>query len=147
MVSPSSSILLLGTIASLLFSGARREDAQRLVRDAAHLMEQVGVDSAAKVISDTTGPFVDGDLYVFVYDFEGIIVAHSRNPKLIGKSVLTVPDVDGKLFRKEIIRVAKTTGSGWVDYRYRNPVTNRMERKSTWVLRVGDLVVCCGVYL
>lgn len=147
MVAPSSLVLLMGTLASMFLSGNRREDAQRLVRDAAQLIVQVGVDSANRVISDTTGPFVDGELYVFVYDFEGTIVAHSQNPKLIGKSVLNVPDVDGKLFRREIIRIARTAGSGWVDYRYRNPTTDQMERKSTWFLRVGDLVVCCGVYL
>lgn len=119
----------------------------RLVGDAVRLIETVGEDSALKAISDTAGPFVQGELYVFVYDFQGVVVAHSQNPKLVGKSMLDVPDVEGKPFRREILKLASTTGLGWVDYRYRNPVTDRTGSKSTWIRRIGRLVVCCGVYL
>lgn len=119
----------------------------RLVGAAVQLFESVGEDSALRVLSDTTGPFVQGDLYVFVYDTAGVVVAHSRNPKLVGKAMLDVPDFEGKPFRREILKLASTAGVGWIDYRYRNPVTMRIESKSTWIRRVGRFVVCCGVYL
>ena len=100
-----------------------------------------------RVLSDTAGPFVQGELYVFVYDTLGMVVAHSRNPKLVGINMLDIPDADGRPFRREILKVALSAGLGWVDYRYRNPVSMRIERKSSWVRRVGGFVICCGVYL
>ncbi len=35
---------------------------------------------------------------------------------------------------------------GWVDYRWMNPVTRRVEPKSTYFERDGDLVYLCGIY-
>jgi signal transduction histidine kinase len=77
---------------------------------------------------------------------QGVIVAHPKNPKLIGKNLLEVPDPDGKFFRKEIQEVAKTKGTGWVDYKYTNPETKKVELKTTYLKKVGDLIICCGIY-
>jgi signal transduction histidine kinase len=74
------------------------------------------------------------------------MVAHPKNAKLVGKNLLEVPDVDGKLFRKEIVELAKSKGSGWVDYKYKNPETGKIEDKTTYVLKVGDIILCCGIY-
>jgi len=83
---------------------------------------------------------------VFAYDMEGVMVAHPKNSKLVGKNLLEVPDVDGKLFRKEIVELAKSKGSGWVDYKYKNPQTGKTEAKTTYLKKVGDLILCCGIY-
>lgn len=143
----NSVLLLLCAFVSLSTGGGSRLEAVRLVDSAARLLARVGPESAFVAINDTSGAFVDRELYVFAYDFEGTIRAHARSPVLVGKSMLETPDVDGKPFRREILRVAKTNGSGWVEYRYRNPLTDRIERKSTWIRRSGRFVLCCGVYL
>jgi hypothetical protein len=33
-----------------------------------------------------------------------------------------------------------------VDYKYKNAETGKVEEKTTWVRKVGNLVLCCGVY-
>ena len=83
---------------------------------------------------------------MFAYDLQGTLVAHPKNAKLIGKNLLDVPDNDGKYFRKDILQVAKTAGAGWVDYKYLNPETKKPEQKTTYVKKVGDLVLCAGAY-
>ena len=97
-------------------------------------------------MSNPQGRFVMGELYVFAYDLNGVLMAHPKNPKLIGQSLIDKTDSKGKLFRKEIIEKAKSEGSGWVDYFYLNPVTKKEEDKTTYLRRVEDLVICCGVY-
>jgi len=57
-----------------------------------------------------------------------------------------VADADGKEFDNDIVALAMTKGSGWVDYRMTNPLTKKVERKSSWVRRVGDYVVFVGAY-
>ena len=85
-------------------------------------------------------------MYVFAYDLTATMVAHPINAKLVGKNLLDVPDAEGKLFRKEIVELAKTKGSGWVDYKYKNPQTSKIESKTTYIHKEGDIVLCCGIY-
>jgi signal transduction histidine kinase len=74
------------------------------------------------------------------------IIAHPVNQKLVGINFMETPDVDGKLFRKEIVELAKSKGSGWVDYKYKNPSNNKIEQKTTYLKKAGDVVICCGAY-
>jgi len=128
------------------FASSSQADAKVLVEKAAAFVKSNGKEKALAEFNKTKGAFDKGDIYVFAYDMSATIVAHPKNAKLIGKNLLEVPDTDGKLFRKEIVEVAKTKGSGWVDYKYMNPETKKVEHKTTYVLRVEDTIVCCGAY-
>ena len=123
-----------------------RDDAKSLVKRAAAYVKYQGKQKALAEISTPKGMFDKGELYVFAYDLQGVMVAHPKNPALIGQNLYSVPDSEGKLFRKEIVEKAKSQGSGWVDYVYMNPETNREEHKTTYFQKVGDVIVCCGVY-
>lgn len=123
-----------------------KDDAVALVKDAEKFIKANGKEKALQEMSKPDGKWVKGELYVFAYDLQAAMVAHPKNPKLVGKNLLDVPDVDGKLFRKEIVELAKTKGSGWVDYKYKNPETGKIEDKTTYLLKVGDIILCCGIY-
>ena len=58
----------------------------------------------------------------------------------------TVPDPDGKYFRKEIWDRAKAEGSGWTDYKFKNPLRTQIERKTAYFKKEGELVLVCGAY-
>jgi cytochrome c len=128
------------------FASSSQTDAKALVDNAATFFKSNGKEKALTEFSKSKGTFDKGDLYVFAYDLNATIVAHPKNAKLIGKNLLEVPDTDGKFFRKEIVEVAKNKGSGWVDYKYMNPETKKVEHKTTYILRVEDTIVCCGAY-
>jgi cytochrome c len=124
-----------------------REQAVAMVEKAAALISTQGKNKAFTVIDDPTGPFVDGDLYVFVTGIDsGVTLAHGVNKALIGKSLLHLKDADGKLFVQAMIDVAQSKGEGWVDYKWPNPVTRKIEAKTSFVKKVGDVLVGCGVY-
>ncbi len=125
---------------------ADREDAKTLVKRAAAYVKYQGKEKALAEISTPKGMFDQGELYVFAYDLQGVMLAHPKNPALIGQNLIAVPDTEGKLFRKEIVERAKSQGSGWVDYVYLNPETNKQEHKTTYFQKVGDVILCCGVY-
>jgi len=131
---------------AVLSYAADRDDAKRLVKQAAAYVKYQGKNKAIVEISTPNGMFDKGELYVFAYNLQGIMLAHPKNPALIGQNLLAVPDVEGKLFRKEIVERAKSEGSGWVDYVYLNPETNKQEHKTTYFLKVGDIIICCGIY-
>jgi len=140
-----STIIGLFSLAALSHA-ADRDDAKKLVKQAAAYVKYQGKEKAIAEISTPKGMFDKGELYVFAYDLRGVMLAHPKNPALIGQNLIGVPDVEGKLFRKEIVDKANSKGSGWVDYVYLNPETNRQEHKTTYFLKVDDVIVACGVY-
>jgi hypothetical protein len=129
-----------------LFAVDEKTQAKNMVDEASGYYLTHGKDKAFEEINNPHGKFVKGEFYVFAYNMEGIVVAHPKNPKLIGKNLLNVPDVDGKTFRQDIINIAKSKGSGWVDYKYKNPETQKIEEKTTFCKKTTDIVFCCGVY-
>jgi len=143
-------MLATGLIGLFAFAGlshaAGKEDAKSMVKNAAAYAKYQGKGKTLAEVSKPQGMFDRGELYVFAYDLQGVIVAHPKNPALIGKNMIDVPDSDGKLFRKDIVEKAKAKGSGWVDYTYLNPETNEVEHKTTYLLKAGDIILCCGVY-
>lgn len=129
-----------------LYAADEKAQAVAMVNDAVTLYNTIGKEKTLADINNTHSKYVKGEFYVFAYNLEGIVVAHPQNQKLIGKNLLNVPDVDGKTFRQDIISIAKTKGSGWVDYKYKNPETQKIEEKTTFCKKANDVVFCCGVY-
>lgn len=140
-------MMLVGLlIVGVAIAKDQKDEAKEMVEKAAAFYKDNGKEKALAEFSSPKGQFVKGDLYVFAYDLNAAVLAHPINAKLIGKNLFEVPDVDGKFFRKEIVEVAKTKGSGWVDYKYSNPETKKVEAKTTYIQKVGDIIVCCGTY-
>lgn len=121
-------------------------EAKKMVEQAVAYAKANGEEKALKEFNAPNGKFQWRDLYVFAYDLNGVVMGHP-NPKLVGQNLYLAPDSDGKLFRKEIVDLANTRGSGWVDYTYMDPMTGQEEFKITHFQKVGNLIVCCGAYL
>ena len=88
----------------------------------------------------------DRDLYPFIYDLSGKCVAHGARPALIGKNLIDLKDQDGKYLIREMIDIAKGPGNGWVNYKWPNPLNNKIEDKISYVEKMGDYFVGVGVY-
>ena len=123
------------------------DEAKAMVERAVAMIKSQGADKAFAAINDPASKdFHDRDLYVFVRSMDGNTVAHGANKGMIGHTSLDLKDADGKLYNKEMIDLATSTGSGWVDYRWVNPVDKKIEQKSSFIEKVGDYVVGAGFY-
>lgn len=106
-----------------------------------------GAQATFKAVSDkSTAVFYDRDLYPFIYDLSGKCVAHAARPALIGKNLIDLKDQDGKFLIREILAIAKGAGTGWVDYKWPNPLNNKIEDKSSYIERMSDYFVGVGIY-
>ncbi len=128
------------------FSGGTANDAKNLVDKAALMVESSGRQTSFSKINDPLGEFVIRDLYIFVYGMDGTVLAHGGNPTLIGKNMANATDAHGKHFIQERIEIARKDGSGWQDYMFLNPETKEVESKTSYIRRVGDMIIGCGVY-
>jgi signal transduction histidine kinase len=105
-----------------------------------------GLAEVARAANDE-GTLVDRDLYIFAYDFDGVVLAHGANPKLVGRNLYNLKDTDGKYLIRELIEAAKA-GSGWVDYKWSHPKMKKIMQKTAFVKKVDDgLWIGCGTYV
>ena len=144
-----SVLLLLFTAGSASAQGygvGTPMEAKKMVLDAIVYIKANGEEKALQEFDKPYGKFQWRDLYVFAYDLKGVMKGHP-NPKLIGRNLYNEPDSKGKLFRKDIVDLVNSRGSGWVDYTYMNPMTRQEEAKITYFQKVGSLIVACGAYL
>jgi cytochrome c len=123
------------------------KDAVAMVEHGAAYMKAHGKDALIKKIKARSPDFVHGSLYLSMRDINtGMLLAHPIKPSLVGKNLLDVGDANGKLYRSEIIIMARKQGKGWVDYLYENPVSGKLEPKSTYLVRFDDVVLEAGIY-
>ena len=128
------------------FAIASLDEAKAMVEAAAAYYQANGKEKALQEYNKPDGQFVKGSLYVFAYDNAGTVIAHPTNAKLVGTNTLEVPDVDGKFWRKEAMEKVNKDGTAVVDYKFKNPSTNKVEQKTTYFKKVGDVILGCGTY-
>jgi cytochrome c len=125
-----------------------KPEAVAMVKRVQEMFKKDGPDATFKAVSDpSVKEFHDRDLYPFIYTLSGLCVAHGARPALIGKNLIDIKDQDGKYLIRDFIEVAKGPGSGWTDYKWPNPQTNKIEDKSSYSEKLGDdYFVGVGVY-
>jgi cytochrome c len=146
--------LLTGALLCFAFGGAvhaapepTEKDAIAMAERAAAFSKANGRDALIRRITVKDPEFVQGSMYIYMRDFgSGVNLAHPFNQSIVGKDLNDVPDTNGKMYRRDIMDVAKKDGKGWVDYMYKNPENNKIEAKSAYVLRSGDVVLVAGIY-
>ena len=138
-------LIFVGTAVTACFAVNSPEEAEAMVKEGVAYMMANGKARTLEEINDQKGQFVRGELYLFVIDMHGRCLAHGTNRNLIGKNMIDFKDPDGKYFIREFIDVAKK-GSGWVAYKWDNPVSKRTEEKSTYIEAGQDFIFGCGVY-
>lgn len=143
-----SCALSFGMLSSSIAADDRgnADQAIAMVKKAIAAIKSQGKEKAFAEFANTSNKdFHDRDLYIIVYDLNGINLSHGNNPKMMGKNLIELKAGD-KFVVKDMIAVVKGKGSGWVDYQWPNPMTKVLENKSTYVEKVDDYFVGCGVY-
>ena len=127
---------------------AKADHAKQLAIEAADLIRKKGLEGGCAEMRTPDGYFYQGETYAFIMDLKGVWRCFPPKPAAEGLSALEVQDPDGKLLVKQMNENATTKGEGWIDYRWNNPATGRIEPKSTYVKRIlgTDLYACSGYY-
>jgi polar amino acid transport system substrate-binding protein len=118
------------------------------VDEAAGFVKSNGRTTAIAEFNNLSGTFIQNDLYVFAYDYNGTTLAYPYRPDLIGMNRINATDVTGKYHIREMVTVAKN-GSGTVSYFSENPFRNNAtELKTSYLVDVdGTWFVGAGTYI
>ncbi len=120
-------------------------EAFQLVARAKQAFERMPRQEYLRTLTDPKNGFFDRDMYVFALDAQGAYLAFGGNPDKVGTRVQDIRGVDGNALLAAIVRQAEQA-PGWVEYDIVNPVTRRVQPKMSFVVKLGDLYVGCGVY-
>jgi cytochrome c len=108
------------------------------VERAAAYVTANGRENALREFSNPNGQFVQGELYIFAYDFNGTTLAHPVNPEKIGINRLNETQGNVGLFLRNMSAVARN-GSGYYRFSYINPAHNRtVESKLGYAQKIDD---------
>jgi signal transduction histidine kinase len=144
---PLVAIVALSLAATAAATEPTAKDAIAMVQRGAAFMKANGKEALMQKISGKDPAFLQGSLYIDMRELAtGKVLAHPINASIVGKDLVNVPDPSGKLYRKEIVELAKKDGKGWVDYLYKNPESGKIEPKTTYIERVNDVVLEAGIY-
>jgi signal transduction histidine kinase len=147
LLAAATALCLTLASATALANEPTEKDAIAMAERGAALIKSKGKEEMMKRITAKDPDFCQGELYVDLRDIKtGIVLAHPYNPSIVGKDLTDVPDANGKKYRREIIELAAAKGKGWVDYQYKNPKSGKIEPKTTFILRVDDVVLEAGLY-
>lgn len=94
-----------------------------------------------RFFSDLTG-------YFFIYDINGVVIAHAADKKLVGKNLYNLQDKTGKYFIRDKIAAAEK-GGGFVTYYWPDPTTKEIKKKQVYVEMIPGTkyLIGSGVYL
>lgn len=88
------------------------------------------------------------DGYFFVYDLQGQVLMHSRQPDLVGRNLWEMRDAQGEQTIQRLIAQARA-GGGFVPYPWRKPSSGQMTPKLGYVVALPEWnwMIGTGLYL
>ncbi|EJM14351.1 Cache domain containing protein [Pseudomonas sp. GM21] len=98
-------------------------------------------------INSLKGGYLQDDLYVFVVDLNTQrYVAHGTNLRLVNTDFGAIKDPEGNPVGEPILALMAKKDYGDYKYRWKNPVTNKIEDKHAYLKKVGHFLVAVGYY-
>ena len=143
-------MLFIFALAAYADERGTADEARKMVKKAVDFYVKNGRAKALAEFNKATSQFVYKDLYIWTEN-DGITTSHGKTPAVVGKNFIDMKDASGKLFVREIIKLGKEKGSGWVDYTWSDLVTKRVSAKCAYIEKVpipnDSTIIVCGFYV
>jgi len=124
------------------------DQARQLVFDALVHIRSMGYEQAVRDFHDKSGPFIDRDMYIFIFDRRGIYQVHGALPEKDNTDLRVIPGLDAEQLVADAWAVCDQEQGGWVNYVITNPVTRDTQAKTSYVVPLDDQhLLGCGCYL
>jgi signal transduction histidine kinase len=141
-------MLVMAMGVSPVFAGGTctKEDVKKAVDYAVDLVNAKGGEAAFPELEKYR--FCGEEGYIWVSDFEGLMLMHPVSKKLVGVNQAALQDPTGKYFYAEFLAKVKKDGEGWVSYQWLNPATKKLDPKCSYVkatkVSINGKKVWCG---
>ncbi len=91
----------------------------------------------------------DGTGYIFIYDFNGVVLSDPVQRQNIGKNLYAIEDTNGVKVIEDLIRVSRDVNGGYVEYLWLKPTSGELSPKISYAksFEPWGWMVGTGVYL
>ena len=137
-------VMLCFNVPQVQASEATIWDAKAHAIKAANYVREKGVMNALAQFNSKDSRFVQNDVYVVVFDSEGVIKSEPAHPLFVGKSIKYLHDTRGEYVFDQV-KTLKGDG-GWTEYKWLHPKSGEVLRKHSYVVKVDDYYVSVGSY-
>jgi hypothetical protein len=146
MISQASALEI--SVGDIRLRQGTADQARQMVFDAMLHVRGCGLERAAADFQNPHGPFINRDLYVFVFDRAGYYVVHGAAPQRDGTPLSDIQGLDADQLVADAFAVCDETSGGWVTYSITNPLTGSVQAKISYVVPLDeDRLIGCGCYL
>lgn len=136
-------VIVFGAIVIGTASHARTvRDAQVLAERGPAQIHDVGRNQDLVDFGRPDGGFTDAGLCTFCEDVSGVVVARGGDPNLDGMIIKDMRGPERALLDMQGKRFGLSRSGGWIGSSWPNPVTERIELKSVYLLKVDDQAIC-----
>jgi len=145
-------VVVLAALVAFPALAQTRDQAKAFVKQAVNFAKKNPKEKFLEEVSGVKGEFhfnkgQNNDLYIFVYDLEGKVLAHGVRRELVGINRWTSKDPDGKFWIQDWTKLVKEKGSGWIEYKELNPAqNNKVMKKASFVELFNGMVIGAGIY-
>lgn len=119
------------------------------VNEAIKILETKGVEGY-KELKGKDSKFLFAGTYLWINDYDGVMLMHPIKPGLVTKPLLNLKDSNGKLLFLEMVTKVKSNNEGWVSYMWPKPGEKARSLKVSFVKKAvingKPVVVGCGTY-
>src|SRR5215470_8106666 len=124
-----------------------RDEAVAMVHRVQDMYKKLGLEATVQAVRRKAPGTIDRDLYAYIIDFNGLVVANGAIPTMTpGTNLINFRDQNGKYVMRAELEVCKgPQARGWVDFRWLSPATQTIDDKSAYLERLGDREMCVGV--
>jgi len=133
--------LAAGTYLSVqapIFSNESREYLVAYVEGARDFALNTSKEEALTAFNDINGSYVEGNRYIFAYDFAGNCLALPIQPELTGENRIDITDSNGAEYIRDMIAMAQS-GEGFIYYIKPDPAKNMTQGfKLSYIAKVDD---------
>ena len=122
-------------------AGTVEQDAVAMAERGAALIKARGQEEMMKRIHAHDPEFRQGALSMDMRDlYTGILLADGANPALAGKPLAEGSEANSP-YPRQVIELAQRERRGWIASTYRDPVSGKQGMKTTYVMRVYDVIL------
>ncbi|MRR14626.1 hypothetical protein EG833_04205 [archaeon] len=83
--------------------------------------------------------FNNGEGYVYVTNWDTVVIMHPAAPELLNKNCIAIKDAKGKFFGAEMKSKAEKSGEGWTWYTWPDPSKNKQPDLKCTYYKVANM--------
>lgn len=138
MISISAALFSFPRYNPEIHSEITKDQLRGFVEECKAFAQIYGKKEALLEIKKKNGLFQRGELYIYAYDFNNVVLSHGLNTGLIGSDLSNLKDPTGKKIITEMTNILKQKPNGWLKFHWFHPQSGEVKPKLGYFTKIDN---------